>query len=45
MPPFVLVLNDADIAAVLSHLRTAWGNSASEVSELDVHKVRAASSR
>ena len=45
MPPFVLVLNDADIAAVLSHVRTAWGNAASEVSELDVHKVRAASSR
>ncbi len=45
MPPFVLTLDDADIAAVLSHLRTAWGHAAPEISELDVHRVRAASAR
>ena len=28
MPPYLLVLDDADIAAVLTHLRTSWGNAA-----------------
>ncbi|WP_367847360.1 c-type cytochrome [Rhodoferax sp. WC2427] len=36
MPPFVLVLNDADIAAVLSFIRTSWGNHAAGVTELEV---------
>ena len=45
MPPFVLVLDDADIAAVLTHLRTAWGNTAPEVTELEVNRVRAAQAR
>jgi mono/diheme cytochrome c family protein len=40
MPPFVLVLNDADLAAVLTHVRTAWGNRAAPVSELDVSRLR-----
>nr|WP_315239106.1 cytochrome c [uncultured Albidiferax sp.] len=38
MPPFVLVLNDADIAAVLTHIRTSWGNQAAGVTELEVAK-------
>jgi len=42
MPPYVLMLDDRDIAAVLTHLRTSWGHQAAEVSELDVHRVRAA---
>ncbi len=44
MPPFVLELNDAEIASVLSHIRTAWGNRAAEVSPLDVLQMRQASS-
>ena len=36
MPPFVLVLNDADIAAVLTHIRGSWGNRAASVTELEV---------
>lgn len=41
MPPFVLVLTDQDIAAVLTHVRSAWGNQASAVTELDVNRLRA----
>jgi mono/diheme cytochrome c family protein len=40
MPPFVLRLDDADIALVLTHIRTAWGNKASEVSQLEVNRLR-----
>jgi mono/diheme cytochrome c family protein len=42
MPPYVLVFDDSDIAAVLTHLRSSWGNAAGAVSELDVNRVRAA---
>jgi len=31
MPPFVLVLNDTDMALVLTHVRQSWGNRASEI--------------
>ncbi len=41
MQPFLLALSDAEIAAVLTHVRGAWGNSAAAVSELDVNRVRA----
>ena len=41
MPPFVLKLNDADIADVLTHLRSSWGNQANPVSELEVNRIRA----
>ncbi|TFZ02383.1 c-type cytochrome [Ramlibacter henchirensis] len=40
MPPYVMLLNDADVAAVLTHLRTSWGNRAGPVSELDVARQR-----
>lgn len=40
MPPFMLELDDAQIAAVLSHIRTAWGNQAGEVTPLQVHTLR-----
>jgi len=43
MPPAVLELHDHDIAAVLTHLRTQWGNQASEVTPLQVNRIRAAS--
>jgi mono/diheme cytochrome c family protein len=42
MPPAVLELDDRDIAAVLTHLRNRWGNQASEVTPLQVNRIRAA---
>ena len=45
MPPFVLELSDADIAAVLTHIRQSWGNQASVVTPLEVNRMRAASVR
>ena len=41
MPPFVLVLNDSEVATVLTHIRSAWGNQGSAVTALQVHRVRA----
>lgn len=41
MPPAVLDLDDRDISAVLTHLRTQWGNQASEVTPLQVNRIRA----
>ena len=41
MPPFILTLEDKDIAAVLTHLRSQWGNRAPEVTPLEVNRVRA----
>lgn len=40
MPPFVLTLSDSDIAAILTHLRTQWGNQAAPVSALEVQQLR-----
>ncbi len=45
MPPFVLVLSDSDVAAVLTHLRQSWGNQASEITPLDVNRMRASQAR
>ncbi len=45
MPPYKLVLDDSDVAAVLTHIRRAWGNSAAQVTELEVNRVRATSTR
>ncbi len=42
MPPAVLELDDRDISAVLTHLRTQWGNQASDVTPLQVNRIRAA---
>jgi mono/diheme cytochrome c family protein len=41
MPPFSHVLGDADIAAVLSFIRSSWGNDAPPVSALEVQQYRA----
>ena len=41
MPPFVLVLNDNDVAEVLTHIRNSWGNQAAGVSAFDVNRIRA----
>ncbi len=40
MPPYRLLLNDGEVAAVLTHLRSQWGNQASPVSELEVGRFR-----
>ena len=40
MPPYVLQLNNADIAAVLTHIRRSWGNNAAPVTELQVNRLR-----
>ena len=41
MPPFVLVLSDSDVAALVSHIRTAWGNQAGAIAPLEVNRIRA----
>ncbi|MBI2750015.1 MAG: cytochrome c [Burkholderiales bacterium] len=40
MPPFGQALGNRDVADVLSFIRQAWGNRASEVSELEVLRAR-----
>lgn len=42
MPPFASTLSDADIADVLSYVRTSWGNRASLVQAHDVARFRGA---
>lgn len=44
MPPFTW-LSDADIAAVISHVRSNFGNAAAAVTEAEVSAVRAARAR
>jgi mono/diheme cytochrome c family protein len=44
MPPFILVLNDEELAAVLTHVRHSMqppGQRASEVTPLQVNRIRA----
>jgi mono/diheme cytochrome c family protein len=43
MPPFAMVLSDADVAAVITYLRGSWGNRAAPVSELSVAQQRSSS--
>ena len=40
MPPFGHSLSDAEIAAVASYVRSAWGHRAGAVQQLDVQKLR-----
>jgi mono/diheme cytochrome c family protein len=40
MPSFGHVLDDADVAAVVSFIRTQWGNRAAPVSATDVQRMR-----
>ena len=40
MPPFEQTLNDAEVAALLTWLRSAWGHQAAPVSPLDVLRRR-----
>ncbi|OZI27352.1 MULTISPECIES: cytochrome c [Bordetella] len=45
MPPFGPMLSDSDIAAVVSYIRSSWGNQAGAVTAFDVRRVRDASTR
>ena len=45
MPPFVLVLNDSELAALLTYLRSAWGNRAAEVTPTEVQRMRGENQR
>src|SRR5690606_9254135 len=40
MPPFTQALDDADLAAVLTFVRNAWGNRGSPLSAPDVSRHR-----
>ena len=40
MPPFATVLSDADVAAVITYIRSSWQNRAAPVSELAVGQQR-----
>lgn len=41
MPPFSEQLSDEEVAAIINHERTSWGNNAPTVTSEDVAKVRA----
>jgi len=43
MPPFGQVLNDNDIAMLVSYIRGNWGNQAGGVTPLEVKRARASS--
>jgi mono/diheme cytochrome c family protein len=45
MPPFATVLSDEDIADVLTHVRTSWGQRGAPVSTLEVSRYRGAAAR
>ncbi|OZI72800.1 c-type cytochrome [Bordetella genomosp. 2] len=42
MPPFGPLLGDADVAALVSYVRSSWGNGAGSVTAFDVKRVRSA---
>lgn len=44
MPPFGSVLNDAEIADIINHERSSWGNHSKQIAASDVKARRAASS-
>ena len=45
MPPFGQLLDDNDIAMVVSYIRNSWGNAAGAVTPLEVKRARDASTR
>lgn len=40
MPPFATSLSDADVAAVITYIRSSWGNHAAPISEVSVSQQR-----
>jgi mono/diheme cytochrome c family protein len=45
MPPFAQTFSNDEVAAVLTHLRRSWGNSAEAVTPLDVLRYRESGAR
>jgi len=45
MPPYATVLSDDDIAKVLTHLRSSWGQNGAPVSTLEVSRYRGTAAR
>jgi mono/diheme cytochrome c family protein len=43
MPPFAQSLNDNEVAAVVTYIRTAWGNRGAPVGALEANQLRSAS--
>jgi mono/diheme cytochrome c family protein len=41
MPPFAQVLSDAEVAAIVTYIRTSWGNHGAPVSERQANELRA----
>jgi mono/diheme cytochrome c family protein len=41
MPPYSHLLDDAEVAAVVSHVRSSWGNAAAGVTPAQVNRYRA----
>lgn len=42
MPPFAHSMSDRDVAAVVTYIRTAWGNRGAPVTVREVNELRAA---
>jgi mono/diheme cytochrome c family protein len=42
MPPFAQLLSDEEVAAVVTYIRTAWGNHGTPVTVPDVNALRSA---
>jgi mono/diheme cytochrome c family protein len=42
MPPFAQTLNDNEVAAVVTYIRTAWGNRGAPVGALEANQLRSA---
>jgi len=45
MPPFVLVLDDTELAELLTYLRSAWGHQASAVTPTEINRMRGENQR
>lgn len=45
MPPFVLVLDDTELATLLTYLRSAWGHQASAVTPTEINRMRGENQR
>ena len=45
MPPFVMELNNSELADLLSYIRITWGQGAGPASALDVQQLRESSTR
>jgi mono/diheme cytochrome c family protein len=43
MPPFAQALSDDEVAAVVTYIRTSWGNRGGAVSAREANQLRSAS--